>query len=107
MRRLFQYLLVATFLASAAILPAWHQTAPGTGAPDGACGTNDPHSPQPAGHDADHCPLCQLATTATDVFVPLTAPLLHPTVAESVALPSDVHVPTRGADPTQARAPPA
>jgi len=43
----------------------------------------------PAGHDSDHCPICQLALTPLIVSSIVLAPVTTISISETISLPTD------------------
>jgi len=89
MRRTLNILALFLFVVGMVVAPAAHVAASAASQHDGCCpGGCQDRPAEPAKHDADHCPICQLAQTPFAVTVPVVAPVAVAVIAECVLLPA-------------------
>ena len=116
MKRLIGSLLGIIFALGVVVSPALHKAHCGL-----ACGCSNPgchahhsgghHSggcdkEAPAGHDSDHCPLCQLALMPLVVASAIPVPILTLPVGKIIFLPADTPSVRSFCTPHFARGPP-
>jgi hypothetical protein len=111
MKRIAAGLLGIFFVLGVIVSPGLHKAHCGL-----ACGCSNPechahHSggcdgETPAGHDSDHCPICQLALSPLIVASAIPVPILTASVGKIIFLPTDTPSVRTFCDPHFARGPP-
>jgi len=110
MKRIAGSLLSLVFVFGVIVFPALHEahygllcSTPGTSHAQNSGGGN---GEAPAGHDSDHCPICQLVVTPLIVSSIVLAPVKIISISEIISLPTDLPSIRTFCNPHFARGPP-
>jgi len=110
MKRIAASLLSIVFVLGVIVFPALHEAHCGlfylTTGTSHAQNSGGCDGEAPAGHDSDHCPICQLALTPLIVASAIPVPILTASVGKIIFLPTDTPSVRTFCDPHFARGPP-